>query len=508
VTDRQTASVIALLMVTALTTGALAVSREWDGGGDGTDWFDPNNWNPNGGPDRHDNLVVCSGGPLAHADVYSSNGGSVTIDGPAASVSLVHSFQDKNDLYVGYSGCGTLDIRNGGGMHSDNSFLGWNSDSEGTATVEGAGSTWRNYRLRVGYLGRGTLNISSGGSVLSRSGFIGDLHDSQGTATVDGADSVWACTGDLRVGCSGKGALEIRNGANVSCRWDAFIGCGTGSEGLVTIDGAGSTLTVTSISVSGVGGLGRGTLDIQNGGSVVSSAWFYIGSNDGSEGTVTVRGANSTWTHEGSLYIGGSHWFPGGRSCVNATNGGAVTVGEAIQIWHTGELNMSGGTVTIGSGPAETEANTLVVHSNGELRGDGRILGNVASDGFVRPTGLLNIEGDYHQHAGGTVAFTLPGADGAGPVTLGVTRSARLGGTLAVELRDGFTPELGDSFDIIVAAQIEGAFDAVSGLDFGNGLRFTIDYADAAVTLEVVPEPATLALLALGALTVIRRRRR
>ena len=52
----------ALLLVVALVVGgASGETRTWDGGGDAIDWFDPNNWDPNGTPASTDALWLSSG---------------------------------------------------------------------------------------------------------------------------------------------------------------------------------------------------------------------------------------------------------------------------------------------------------------------------------------------------------------------------------------------------------------------------------------------------------------
>ena len=58
-----------------------------------------------------------------------------------------------------------------------------------------------------------------------------------------------------------------------------------------------------------------------NGGSDVSNADGYVGNIAGSDGTVTVSGAGSTWTNSGELRMGNS-----GTGTLNITGGGAVSV--------------------------------------------------------------------------------------------------------------------------------------------------------------------------------------
>ena len=76
-----------------------------------------------------------------------------------------------------------------------NGFLGYNGGSTGTATVDGAGSTWTNsFNLFVGYLGTGMLTIANGGTVSTASGMqIAAFAGSTGTLNI-GAASGQAAT--------------------------------------------------------------------------------------------------------------------------------------------------------------------------------------------------------------------------------------------------------------------------------------------------------------------------
>jgi len=87
-----------------------------------------------------------------------------------------------------------------------------------------------------------------------------------------------------------------------------------------------------------------------------------------------------------------------------------------------------------------------------------------------------------------------------------------LGGTLNIDLLDGFEPVFGSTFDIYRygSGDWAGVFSTFNSPTWDNGLYFDVTYWDTAVTLRVVPEPTSLSLLLLGGvvLTLLYRRRK
>ena len=147
-------------------------------------------------------------------------------------------------LYIGNSGNGTLNITNGGKVSNSYGYLGYNSGSTGTATVDGTGSTWTNSGyLYIGNSGNGTLNITNGGKVSNTYGYLGYNSGSTGTATVDGTGSTWTNSGYLYIGNSGNGTLNITNGSSVSCAGYTYVGYNPGSTGTINFGTNGGTLT-------------------------------------------------------------------------------------------------------------------------------------------------------------------------------------------------------------------------------------------------------------------------
>ena len=103
----------------------------WDGGGDGVDWNDPNNWSPNQVPTSSDNVTIPNTASVQLIDgndgvcnsVTIQNGGSLTIGSVILTASDSVSIQSGGALY----NSGTINIagnwRNSGNFFSNGSSL-------------------------------------------------------------------------------------------------------------------------------------------------------------------------------------------------------------------------------------------------------------------------------------------------------------------------------------------------------------------------------------------------
>lgn len=137
-------------------------------------------------------------------------------------------FSLGGDLYIGYSGFGTLSLTNGSSALTGNVYLGYSSSGEGHAVLSGPGSTWGSassfISFYIGYAGLGTLSITDGGSLRTTgSSYIARNAGSRGQVLVDGPASTWIIGYDLYVGDSGSGVLTITNGGLVVVRGTLWI---------------------------------------------------------------------------------------------------------------------------------------------------------------------------------------------------------------------------------------------------------------------------------------------
>ncbi|MGO4512965.1 autotransporter outer membrane beta-barrel domain-containing protein [Bradyrhizobium sp. 2TAF36] len=187
------------------------------------------------------------------------------------------------------------------------------------------------------------LVIRNSGTLADIGGFIGNLPGSQGTATVSDVGSTWTNIGNLVVGGLGTGTLTIQNGGTVNSGGGVSIGLAAGSTGTVTVTGAGSSLNIGPGGGFNIGSFGTGTLTITNGGMVVNNTAFTanIGNGAGSLGMVRVAGARSAWTNSSGVNIGNL-----GTGTLTIAEGGVVTaptVAIAANAGATGTLNIGAG---------------------------------------------------------------------------------------------------------------------------------------------------------------------
>ncbi len=164
-----------------------------------------------------------------------------------------------------------------------------------------------------------------------------------------------------------------------------------------------------------------------------------------------------------------------------------------------GELVLSGGQVAADG--------DLYVGPRGLLAGEGTVAGSVFSSGIVRPRRDLSISGDYAQDT--PFAPDIPSElqiemrTSAPPAydRLIVGGEASLRGVLSVTARDTFTPDVSDTFDVILANDINNSrarFDVVhlprlTVIDSGDPTMGTLfpSYGDTppSAVVKLVPVP-------------------
>lgn len=250
---------------------------------------------------------------------------------------------------------GTAQIAAGGAAAVDLD-LGVDTAHSGTITVAGNGQLSIGAILDVGVNGTGALNITSGGAVSAPDHcWIGEGAGSIGNVTIDDAGSTLTVNNELKVGFFGIGSLNITNGGMVSGgrrgpNAPAIVGDYEGSQGTVTVDGTGSTWKSAFVQL---GRAAPGALSIANGGTVLSSGCI-IAEGPGVHGSVIVDGVGSTWVPGTELLIGDY-----GTANLQITNGGVVS--SFYDSWIAFEPGSSGMVTVDGPNSLWSHQGTLVI---------------------------------------------------------------------------------------------------------------------------------------------------
>ena len=395
------------------------------------EWFKPANWSadvPNSSIDAQINnggtAQIGSAGATT-ANLYlgftGDDSGNLLVTGPGA-------VRNSTLLAVGHAGKGTLTVQNGGAVANVFGNIGDLVGGNGTALIEGSGSTWTTeLYFNVGYSGTGMLTIRNGGAVSDRLGFVGWNPGSTGVVLVEGIGSIWNSSGQIQIGSNGTGDLTIRNGGAVS---DLVGYIGYGGNGSVVVDGVDSRWTNTDRLV--VGEESGGTLSIQNAGAV-SSGYGFIGRIKGSRGTVLVDGTDSIWTSSvsleiaefgtGSLTIQNGATVVGGSGAIGTdtgSSGSAVVDGSGSKWSSTQTLTVARGTLTIQNGGAVSSNSGFITSGTALIDGVGSIwttsqfnVGSAAKGSLtIRNGGTLSSGGSYIGSDSGGNGVVL--VDGAG----------------------------------------------------------------------------------------------
>jgi hypothetical protein len=147
------------------------------------------------------------------------------------------------------------------------------------------------------------------------------------------------------------------------------------------------------------------------------------------------------------------------------------------------------------------------------LKGGGTVLGCLVVGGTLSPgesPGILSVQ-DITFAGGSILNMELAGtARGGGYDALISSGNMVLedGSTLSVSRINWFAPALGDEFDVLDFSSLSGQFTTVNLPALDGGLSWDTSNLYTDGTISVAPEPATLALVALGGLALLGRRRK
>ena len=356
-----------------------------------------------------------------------------------------------NQIHIGYAGINnTLSILDGALVSSGQGLIGYSSGSEGTVTVSGRdingnASTWNAANnIYVGFSGNGTLNVEDGASVSTSSAgggaasvYIGYDAGGSGAVTVSSSNgdvSSLTATDRIEVGRDGAGTMTIDSGGLARADSDVHIAVGASGSGTLHVNG---DVTGRGVLEAGsvIRGLGATAILDLNGGilrAIRDQANFLNGF-----AALTV-GAEGAWFDSNTHDITIDTEFSGTSSFNKLGLGELTLTGDSSGF--VGAARVSAGTLAVNG----VLGGTMDVDSGGRLVGTGEV-GSTTNSGIVAPgygnaKGTLTVRGNYASTGGRLEIETVLGddssqtsrlvVDGAtsGTTEVGVVNRGGLGG--------------------------------------------------------------------------------
>ncbi|QRY70664.1 autotransporter outer membrane beta-barrel domain-containing protein (plasmid) [Ensifer sp. PDNC004] len=377
------------------------------------------------------------------------------------------------DLVIGNSAVGSLTISNGGILTNYTGIIGNDLTGVGTVSVLGQGTHWDNFGdVVTGQSGRGTLDILGGGLVTSEAGYIGAGTDSVGVVTISGNDgfgvaSSWTLSQDLRVGDEGSGTLNVTDGGRVVTT--RRINIGNWNAGTVTASN-GAELT----SHDGIVGVSaRGEALLSSGATWSMMDQLTVGLF--AQGTLRVEDGASITSNQG--YVGANS---GGDGSVTVTGAGSswVMTGSNLTLGNYGV-----GTMTIEDGArVYAKSGVYVGISDAAASGTLNVLGTSGARGVLETSGLRGGLGTASVTVDGGIVRAIGTNEnffrnyGAQKVTLGTgggifdTNGHDIGIAPEITGAGGLTKQGGGTLTLTGANSFAGGTTINAGtLQLGNG---------------------------------------
>ncbi len=227
---------------------------------------------------------------------------------------------------------------------------------------------------------------------------IGKADTALGETLVTGFGSEWRILGKLIVAEEGIGFLEMVGGARVAAEEDPanplpsnrqpeiVIGDLPGSEGFVTIDGFGSRLDSTVLTIANEG---NAEVIVSGRGSILTRGEAFIGVEKDTVAKVTFAGLGTRWlltentnviggTLDGNLTIGSADSGGIGHSSLVINDEALVQVDGVTLINSHGRIELGGGTLRTIESTGITDSGFTT--NEGVILGDGWIEGGLVNE--------------------------------------------------------------------------------------------------------------------------------
>ena len=441
-----------------------------------------------------------------------SNGnadGVVRVDGPDSSLTIGDYLSLGDDIPGDGSASGVLNVIDGATVtNNGQAYIGHYTGTVGTSTITSTTANTSNWNVggeltlagtetSTSLSGSGTLNVNAGGLVgvasnlrIRNLGVVnlnsGELRVGDNILFTDTGSAFNFNAGTLRytnaAGYTFTGAqLESVLGTSPTLAAGQHIAVNQAAVLDAPLRLNGGTFSVGGIDVPSVANLDfdTGTFNLTNDNLTVGAGGIF-----GSAMTVdlgqTVNVTNLTTIDAGSqLTVIGDF-----------SSGGLTNNGDLVIIDTTGAGKTFGGTVHNPAGSTTTLVGEITfgdgVHGAGDFYGPGTA---VFAGGYAPgdSAAAVSFDGSVVLDPANTLSIEIGGLTaGAEFDQINVASDITIDGTLDLSLIGGFTPTLGDTFQIINAANRTGSFSSVLGNAIPGGLGFDVLYSPTGVSLQVV----------------------
>ncbi|MBE9160631.1 putative Ig domain-containing protein [Nodosilinea sp. LEGE 06152] len=460
--------------------------------------------------------------------LYGSNGATWN-NTASGSIDLQSDADFYGDSSTTFNNAGTLTKSVGSTDGTDSSVISALFNNSGTVEVQqgvlslqGGGSSTGNFSIQSG----GSLEFSGGTHTLGNSSSIdgaGKVRFSNGSTTEVGGAYNLTGTTEITGGIANFGSSKAISTTNFALSYGDLSGSDTvTTTNMVwsggTQSGSGKTIVTASLQINDDNyykNLDGRTLETRGNTTWTGNTLYLYGSNgatwnNAASGSINLQSdadfygdSSTTFNNAGTLTksLGVSDGTDSSVISALFNNSGTVKIQQGALTFTSGYTQTAGSTILSGG---LLTANAAIALQGGSLLGFGNITGNVSNASQIDPglgTGILNIDGDYTQAGTGILNFDLGGRTaGTAFDLLSITGTATLDGTLKINLINGFTPTIGDTFQVLKAGTLSGSFTNIQGLNLGNGVILAPTIANNSLILTATQDanykPGTLSFSA------------